>query len=1113
MKFSPQQQAAIDKRGASVVLGAAAGSGKTTVMVNRIADMLSEGSCTAQELLVLTFTRAAAGNMLTKLEEVISKRLAQYAEHQKETSDSASDRLSRALRELSGAQISTFDSFCITLVRRYFFLLDIQADAVMLDENQANELADTVVRDTLEEASALCERGELDGLLLLYDMFSSGKQDDDLMQMIRQIYDHCRLYPDPDKRLEELCGRINIDAYIKSDMTLIKKRVVAGMDAIEAQLRLAELIPGKDGVNALATAQSDKAHYEAMLCAKSMDELLAPFDRMKTVKEEPYKSEFHALRQQIKDQLGTKDIKKQYEDPDTGLLNSAYDTLLRLCRMYGENMEREYLKRNVLTFDAAAHLALKLASMPEVASELKRSYKYIFVDEDQDSNRLQRCMLSCLTDAAESNLFMVGDIKQSIYRFRNAEPELFIENMQRYASSKSGLQCLMHLNNNFRSHSNILTSVNLIFEHNMRSDFFDIDYDSAHTLIPPEDAEVKHWQNSPEHAHPTEVVLLKNDTELPGGELARAEAKRCALLVLENLNTTITDPDGSRRKATFGDMVILHRAANKRAEIFREVFASAGIPFEMSGDSSMLDSYEVGCIISLLQVVDNRLNDFAMFSAMRLFGFTFDEIISIRVKDRKSDFSSCIINSDHPRAVEFIKTIEHLRFLCSCRPIWKVIWEIYELTGFYARCASLDGGADRCENLRAFASLARRYCSADGMTLSAFLRLMEKGNMAPSLSDARLSGDCVHMMTIHKSKGLEFPIVILAGCGDSLFKRPSTSRVTVSRELGLALSPNKQSDTCPFIKGAVERRERELERSEHLRNLYVAATRACNKLIFTGIYNEKRYDLDCVRFNASSYFDFILPVVLAHPDGRKLAQDLDIIPKSGKSDGHFACSVSSVSALKEVSYKKSRTAPRTPSPQRVAEAVKKMSFEYPYKHATTLQSKMGASQGKKDMSLSMPELAKKVSGADVGSGYHTLLEYTDFVTDPELTLKRLVDSGLILPEVAKRLELDKLRRLMDSPLGRELRENKLIREAPFTMREETDGESYLVQGIIDCFYIKDGEAVLLDFKSDRVSDIDDLTNRYRPQLELYKKALKKCFGVKCRRASIYYLDKNMEVEI
>ncbi len=1107
MNFSPQQQAAIDKNNASVVLGAAAGSGKTTVMVNRILRLLKEGACTAQQLLVLTFTRAAASSMRNKLESVLSQ----------EAVESGNQLLNNAVRELSYAQISTFDSFCTALVRRYFFLLDIQADAAMVDENQESQIAQLVAQQTLEQASQAYQNKEFDDLIMLYDVLTVGKQDQDIINVVREVYKHCRLYPDPERRLNELCGKINLDVYKQSDLLYMKKRVVAGADVFDRLEMMAQFAdtPVNAGA-ALFTVEQDREYYRGLSGASTLEQFARSLPTKKKMSSGQFSTEFSDLRKIAQTQLGRTDVIADYKDinpEDIDKINRIYAALGRLVKMYMDNMDKELLSRNVLTFDSAQHYAVKLVDMPEVAAELKGEFKFIFVDEDQDSNRLQRYMLGKIANDTQSNLFMVGDIKQSIYRFRNAEPELFLQNIQDYnASPQDQLHCVMRLNNNFRSHSNVLDCVNLIFKHNMRSDFFQIDYNSDEELVPPTDTEdKKFWQNSSEYLHPTKVVLIKKEEKMSSDEARAAEARKITDIVQQCLGMDLPCKDGVR-PAQLKDIVVLHRSANKMAGVYREAFAEAGIPFEVMSNNSMLDSYEVGCILDVLSLIDNRLNDFAMFSAMRLYGFTFDKIISLRAQDKKSSFSRCIINSEDPQALAFIKEIERLRFMSCCRPLWKVIWEIYRTTGFYTRCATLDNGQDRLENLRAFALLAEKYCSGQGHSLHSFLALCADGSMQQTLADTEISGDCVHMMTIHKSKGLEFPIVIVAGCGEDIFIGDTKAPVHISKELGLSLSALK--GVCPFVLNSIKRHEKDLERAEQLRNLYVAATRAVNKLIFTGTYKEREFGLDYVRFNASTYFDFILPPLLGHSDGNSLAMELDILPLNGEDMGKWEWEKCSADQCVTNKYRPPVGSVKEKEQKSVDEAAEHMSFEYAYSEATAIPSKMGASDREKSYELNAPDFLGKVSGAGVGSAYHAILEHTDFVTDPEITLNSLVEKGIIDRAVAQKLDLNKLRRFFESPLGKELAASSPVREAEFTMMQQRDGEKYLVQGIIDCFYVTDKGAVLVDFKSDNTScGVDVLTQKYRPQLETYKTALEKCFGHRCIRASIYYLDSDLRVDI
>lgn len=1108
MKFSPQQQAAIDKRGVSIMLGAAAGSGKTTVMVSRIMKMLTDGDCTLDQLLVLTFTRAAASNMRTKLEKELSAALAAHP---------GDPRLARAARDLPCAQISTFDSFCTTLVRRYFFLLDIHADARMLDENEQEELENSVMCSVLENASAIWERGEFDGLELLYDLFSSGKNDAELMQAVLSIYRHCQLYPRPEERLERLCGDVRVDDFVLSDLELLKKRCSAARDILQRFASLAGLLSAeKERIKALDLVKSDGLVLEQIMSAGSIDSLRKiEFIRMPTIKEEPLHTELKALRELLKNTLKISETVKSYSELNREQLDTAgrvLGALGRLVRMYSEELRDECLSRNVLTFTLAQRLAMELTEQETVLEELRGDYRYIFIDEDQDSNRLQRCMTERLVNSDESNLFMVGDIKQSIYRFRNAEPGMFLAKTNDYRDAPEGSPCcVLRLNNNFRSHKNILECINLIFRRNMRSDFFELDYNSDEELRAPEDA---CWQTDDRYALPTRVVLLKNDTGALQDELDRAEAREAAALCLEFLGSPIAE-NGGTRPARFGDMVVLHRNANKKSAVFAEEFRRAGIPFSASSESSPLESYEVSCVLDLLRLLDNRRNDFALFSAMRLYGFTLDDIISIRSADIKSSFCDCILNSRNTKVTDFLTELERLRFLCSCRPVWKLLWEIYDSTGFFARCAALPGGRERTDNLRALAALAEKYCSGEGMSLHGFINLCSTTGKRALPGDPLITGDKVHMLTVHKSKGLEFPIVIMAGCGDKLFKNPSKEKIRISRDLGITFKAGQQdAPLCRCLTEAADRRERYFERSEQLRSLYVAATRAVNRLVFTGIYTPRPYGLDAVRFDAERCFDFILPPLLDHPDGASLAQALDILPQPGEASGRWEWQLLPVSGIREVKYALPELKSEACSQQEIRQAAEDFRFSYKYSRAAMLPGKKSASDAEKSYELAAPDFSDGISAAGIGSAYHLLLEHTDFRQSAAQTCKKLTDGGLLDEKTAGLLDLGKLDRLINSPLGRKLAEAHPTREAPFTMLEEQDGEHYIVQGIIDCFYVENGKAVLLDFKSDRVhNNISELRQKYLPQLELYRKALRKCFNLECARSSLYLLDIGCEVEI
>ena len=334
---------------------------------------------------------------------------------------------------------------------------------------------------------------------------------------------------------------------------------------------------------------------------------------------------------------------------------------------------------------------------------------------------------------------------------------------------------------------------------------------------------------------------------------------------------------------------------------------------------------------------------------------------------------------------------------------------------------------------------------------------------------------------------------------------------------------------------SAERRERFYGLSEQLRGLYVAATRAVDKLVFSGIYAPHSYDEDAVRFNASCYFDFLLPAVFAHPDGMALADSLGLLMPPGEALGRWECETVSAESLAAPPAAKAAPAEFDGTPEEIEHALKSLTFRYAYPEAAAMPGKTRASQTANSYELAPPDLTGGITAAALGSAYHLLLEHTDFCEPAAVTRDRLLKNGLLDTETAKRLRLYKLDRLIASELGHTLAGKELHRETPFTMLKEKDGEKYIVQGIIDCFYIRNGKAVLLDFKSDRVrltegaeekgaaftedgqrtggSTCEEIALRYRPQLELYREALKKCFGLECESGSLYLLDINRELRL
>ncbi len=1131
MQWTKMQQRAIDLRGRSLLVSAAAGSGKTTVMVERILSLALEG-VPLDRMLIVTFTRAAASSMREKLTKELERRM------QAQPHNQVLRRQSDALRR---ADISTYSSFLVSVLRQYYYLLNIPPDFKILDQAKLARLEEDALETVLEQADDIPHLEELYGLLV------KGGKDKSLCDAIRLIYGHISIFPYPFKRLEEMLEDYSSDGAIwkNAQRRRIQDELVCLKKDAEELCLLAGEVGGKN--NCREVGEYNLALIEGFLAAQSFEEMAAlkPQRYISLRIKDGFADAFRPRHEIIKGALqGILTEAREYADllqyDDLPYLRGCMEALFELVRRFSDVLFQLKLEENSLYFSDIDRLSAQLLDNEQAAVELRNRYDYIFVDEYQDNNKLQEHILSWLSKG--DNICYVGDVKQSIYRFRNADPSIFV---RRERAFNAGEGENIYLNNNFRSCGGILDFVNFIFGRIMKRETLGLEYDDNAALHPLEDS----WQvlmgteacacsleGCLKPAPPAEIMLLEYDREALPEQLSeykkqKLEALAVARRIKELIEEPIYDPAlKCCRMPKLRDIVILARSANELSGAYQEVFKNEGIPLYTEPQAGLLSSHEAGVIISLLWLIAGRGEDEALLAVLLspIGGFNEDELAQVRVKVRLGSFSQAaesfmaLPESGElgQRLREFYLRLENWSFLSYSLPLEQFLWRIYEETGYFYYVSALPMGQVRAENLRQLARRAGAYMLSEGESLAGFLNYLEFGRkLGGDIEEGATLGekdDVVRLMTIHKSKGLEFPICLLVNCGQPFNKNEARQNIQLDSELGIGVKFRRLDKATgiyearqSIARAAIAGKLTEEARAEEARLMYVGMTRAVSRLIISGTITSKSAFMDgkYALSHANSFLDFIMPALLRHPDSEILRARFGGF-KEEAGRGRITVKLLDMDYLREEPFDSAanlaQKAIKEAEDRDISYLDKRFSRRYALEGATRLRSKLAVTElsGEREKILRRPSFLKDISAARIGNLYHAAMERLDINGDVSVLgisaqLDALAERGIFLPEERRFIKPEKLEAFFSAPVGRRLlAADRVYREEPFCIWVEQEGERVLVQGVIDCYFIERGRAVLIDYKTDSAGgDSEKAAQKHRPQLEMYALALKEIRGM------------------
>lgn len=1177
--WTTDQRHAIECRKGSVLVSAAAGSGKTAVLVERVIRRLTDkdNPCSAEDLLIVTFTRAATAQMREKIGAAILKRLSE---------DPTDRHLRRQYMLLPFAKICTIDSFCNDLVRENFHALGISPDYSLLDNETAVIMKNDVCEAMLERAYEEDSDGRFSELS---DMMSSGSSDEDFAKLIIKMYDISTAYPFPDLWLDSL-----IEEYSQPDINkscwggIIKKYVCDMLDYCVSSSN--DMMTAMESDPIVADAYGAAVQSDINMYAELREKINSDWDEaleaFKTVKymslgrvpkgyESETKNVVTTARKKLKDLLkkvpGIMCVSSEEHADDMRLLRDPVTKLIELVKQFGREYSAEKDKMNSADFSDILHCALNLLAVSDgsggyiktdLARELSSHYVEILVDEYQDINEAQDMIFRAIS-ANENNLFTVGDVKQSIYRFRQAMPEIFLRRRSTTHSFESGEYPLgITLGSNFRSRVGVTSCVNYIFRQLMSTEAGELEYDDSEAL----NAAAKY----PERDTPDcelHVVTDKGNRADTLEAQARYVAKYIERTVREG--KMLVTKGGALHPASYGDFCILLRTAKNVSSVYANALSERGIPVFSPETGGFFEAAEISFILSLLRVLDNPVQDIPLAAVMLspLFGFSAGELADIRAsaKERLEAgeaeplYRSVAASADEgdEKAAAFLKKIESLRRLSLTLSAGELVRRVCEETGFDAIVGAMPDGERRRLNVGLLCDYAEKYEAAGNLGLSGFIRFIDKvartsGDLATAARPSE-NADIVRIMTVHQSKGLEFPICILADMQHAFNERDNTESVLISSSAGLGMKRRTEDGISVYDtasrRAAVITSER-MGRSEEMRVLYVALTRAKENLVMvTSVPNPEKglakVAVECgigeranpfAVLKMNNFSDLVLTALMRHPAADELRKLSGIdVPTFLSEKDRFKLKVvvsDSESFMTESANEQKAAA----NPVFFGEVQARLDYSDPRSVLSSVPAKRAASDGserginREYFASSRPAFMSSggLTPAQRGTATHKFMQFSNYAAaraDIESELARLVDGGFLSEEEGKAVNISAAKRFFMSSLAERIfASDNVMREKKFAalfpakffypeLTGEAAEEKIVVQGIADCVFVEDGELVIVDYKTDTDVDAEALLDRYSAQLEIYREALSQALGMPVKETLLYSFFMNSTVKV
>lgn len=1188
VKWTSEQKKVIDLRDRDILVSAAAGSGKTAVLVERIVNRICVDNppVDIDRMLVVTFTKAAAAEMRERVSRAIDSLKEQKPDD---------ENLQRQSTLVHNALITTIDSFCLFVVQNNFAQLNLDPDFRIGDQAELKLMLKDALAQVFEDNYA---REDNEAFINLIDTYSKGRNDSAVRQMVEDIYYKAGSSSWPRKWMNSLLRLYDIkSAKQLEDSEIIKEIVDYSRVLLEEAVQeltmakdLAAATPGLEKYE--LTLSEDIALFDGMADVTGyvgMQEFLnkISFGRIAVIRkfdgDEKKKERVKSMRDAAKKTVDG--IKQKYFGMSTKLMYEQLERqrpfvkeLIRLSLEFYDAMENVKTRKRVFDFSDIEHFALRILvdeqtlEPTETAREFSKHFEEIMIDEYQDSNQVQEDILRAISRERQGvgNMFMVGDVKQSIYRFRMARPELFMEKYNTYTSDDSEHQRI-DLHKNFRSRNEVLDFTNDIFYKIMAADLGNVQYDDDAALYP--------GASYPKKTMRPELLLVDyKDEELSeiiedeDGDKVQIEALLIANRIRSLMeNGMVTDKKtGQLRAVQYRDIVILSRSVATWGNTVAAVLKDCDIPAHVESNTGYFSSYEIQVILSMLRILDNPLQDIPMAAVLAspIVGMDDEELAQIRSAFKGVSFAQAALSAmagengyEDEKLKAFALVFERLRGAVADTPIHELLYMMLDETGFYRYASAMPAGKRRRQNIDMLIEMAAAYEKTSYKGLFHFVRYIDiQQKYEIDYGEADTAGendDVVRIMTIHKSKGLEFPVVFVSGLVNGFNTQDTKSDLVIHEKLGLGLVEKTKSPRTKrpsLIRNEIESRIKRENLGEELRVLYVALTRAKEKIILTGGLSNAQKSFDKYRGNvnanqpisfgqregAGCYLDWIIPAMLSYPD-KYTVSTVDAAEFAARTAMDMAANDISKMQLVEQISKADET--------KVKKLAEGFDFEYAYASDITKKSKYSVSELKHDSMVEkydstereaerpkflleeketyVPDFARDDEaggasneseepknaagvnqGALRGTAVHRVMECLDFKSLCDIDTKdhvavsafvkksmdEMLKKGLITDDMYRLTRPKLIEQFISSDVAARMaqadKRGDLYKEKPFVM----DYEGVLVQGIIDVFWLENDKIVLLDYKTDRVNAAKELIDRYSTQLKLYADALGRIFS-------------------
>ena len=1150
-EFKPteSQRLAIESRGSNILVSAGAGSGKTKVLTERLMAYLTDPDTPVDldSFLIITYTRAAAGELRGRIMEELSEKLA---------ADPGNRHLRKQSALCSKAQIGTIHSFCSNVLRENCHLAGLSPDFKILDEDRAAEMKAAALDRVLEERYEKSEK--FPGFLPLADTVGQGRDDKALAALTMTLHGKMQCHARPElwaARQIELMNAENADAgetpwgheILKNARNTVEFWT-AEFDRLMAEVKKNEKIAAAYLDNLAKTAEDMR---ELLRCIdlgwdRACECPAVEFQRLSPLRGSPDPE----LSERVKSRRGAcksdmETLRKQFYAPSEKLLaeiKASAPTMKALLELT-LNFDRAYCadkrRAGFVDYSDLEHLTARLLTEENgeptaLARRLSKRYTEIMVDEYQDVSQVQDAIFSAISDN-NRNLFMVGDVKQSIYRFRLADPEIFTQKYLNYINASDadkGEARRIMLQENFRSRREILDCANAVFSLCMSRELGDIDYDA--------DASLKFGAAAYTGDVPKPEILLLDlndaDDEEETPDKIALEAQMAGKKILELVDSGVT---AGGKAIEFGDIAILMRSANTVGSIYRREFSALGIPTDAGQSREFFASIEVSTVISMLSVIDNPHKDIPLIAALRspAFAFTADGLSDIRSAKKNGDFYSALEKcaEKDEKCAKFLEILGEFRMIAADMSASELLWHLINRLDLLAICSAMTDGRQRRANLMELAELSERFDATGYRGLHRFVlwlrQLAEKGQ---SIAAHDSEGSCVKIMTVHKSKGLEFPIVFLCDTARRFNMQDNRDTVLVHSQLGLgpkAYNEEKGIQYPTIARNAIALRAKHETLSEEMRLLYVALTRPKERLYITAALKDPAKFIEKQRstlsvpmspqtlYSASAPIHWIVCAALADKE-----QHLSITLCSNEQQSEAVFGVEAETAADENTAK---------------ELEHRLNYEYPHKEAQALPSKVTATElkGRRESdedaqsiapkphrAFRMPDFAKKdkpLTGTEKGIATHLALQYmdiskTDRLESIEREVERLFAERFISQREKEAVDAKAIYKLFTSNIGQRMRNADFVkREFKFSLLCPSEkllgkakGEMVLLQGVVDCCIAEDGKLTVIDYKTDNVRTDTEIKSRsefYAGQIMTYAAALSRIFDMEVKECILYFL--------